>query len=428
MRLLRFSFIAFATFLFIPLLVVQAQEVFPGGDEDYYYDDSVIFPGAELPSNLDSTQGTSSVEVQGNGTVTVGDRLTGGDLRVTVLGGTTVKSTRYWNESDIKTWWNGTFPSPKKGRAPSTDQIVFSNPGNHLNSEPHVSVTFEMGGKNESWSFSQEALFVFPVTDGDGVRLWLAQKENELSDNAKWNISESNSCIVNDGVCVVTLSTINSVALVREFYTDCPPNLHGVIENGFVSGPPTCSIQCDRGYELNEVGTGCVEAVFEGGGVLGLGLDDTESKIFNVRPGYFRLTKARGQIDRFIDSDGLSGDDKIRIDRQNAALLGTLAEEKAKFASDAVVSDPGEEDDAFLNYLLERNASGGKNPNVFSESAMIEGDAEQGGVVDEGEDGMSKGGFHASAPLLPSTGPEVFVVLVVVGFALMLLSRRGRSD
>jgi|GEM_PF-5910420 len=50
-----------------------------------------------------------------------------------------------------------------------------------------------------------------------------------------------------------------------------------------------------------------------------------------------------------------------------------------------------------------------------------EGEASTGEITDTNNEG---GEFLSSGPLLPSTGPGIFVTIAVVGFALMMFGAR----
>jgi hypothetical protein len=402
---------------------VFAMDTFYGdlGESDWVFNSEVLIDGVELPEELEDSTGTSSVEITGTGTLTVGNRVIGVDtLNVKVFGGTTIESERLWDDSDAKTWFEGILPAPSEGRKPSFSDVSFYDGGMHSNSSVHVVSVFGMGLPNETFSFSTPAAFTFPARIPDTTKLWMAFKEEVTpseNDDAEWVIEEGDFCVVTGGLCQVELSEFNEVALVQEYFQKCPRTSSSdtSVTNGTISGPPECLITCDNGYDLDYeemkcvVGDGVTPAASEQLPSYETTSGDTETPSSD-RPGYYRYTGARpNQLEYEADTAGLGGEDQERIGRLNASAKIRMVDDE--FAEEEVAE---EGDDGFMNYLLYiRNFFGeGSSPNVVrSESAEID---ENGETV------------HSSAPLLPSTGPGIFLGLAVIGLGCMVVGAKGR--
>ncbi len=418
----------FLVFLLFLSATAFAQQIFSGGDEDVFVYDSILIDGAEMPADFSATTGTTTVDVAGAGSVTVANRNMGGDLRLTIFGGTTLSVSRLFAADDVKTWWEGTVNAPQKAKKPSTDLVSFVTAGNHVNSWVNITDTYGMGESNEQYSFSPAARFRFPVSAIDGTKLWLAKKTQTPpaeSAEAEWTITEGEFCIVRDGECELDVTSITAIAFAQELFTVCPrsSSSNTQIENGAISGPPLCAIACHRGYELNDELTRCVateeaaETPVAPSSPTGQSAAETDesASLFQVPPGYFRYTGARDQMDRQISTDSLVGEELTRAKRQNLSAQGRGAEEEAALPENADGSAANK--DSFINYLLQiRNIFGeNSNKNVYSAETTAEGETPSG----EGE-------VHSSAPLLPSTGPGVFVGLSALGLGLMAIGGRRR--
>ena len=74
-----------------------------------------------------------------------------------------------------------------------------------------------------------------------------------------------------------------------------------------------------------------------------------------------------------------------------------------------------------INYLLQmRNYFGeSSNHNVVSVK-------EQDSITDETNPASSEN-FKSSAPLLPSTGPEIFAIIAIVGIFMMIFGTRRKQ-
>ena len=405
---------------------VFAMETFYGdlGEDDWVFETEVLIDGVELPEEQEDLTGTSTVVITGTGTLTVGNRVVGmNDLNVTVFGGTTIESERKWDEGDVKRWFEGILPAPREGRKPSFSDVEFDDGGMHSNSSVHVLSVVGMGLPNETFSFSTPAAFTFPARIPDATKLWLAFKEEVTpseNDDAEWTIEEGDFCVVTDGLCQVELDEFNEVALVQEYFQKCPRTSSSDtdVTNGSISGPPECLITCDNGYELDYADMKCVL----GDGVLPPSSGQTPISYTNTqvttgeatvpsssRPGYYRYTGARpNQMEYEGDSTGLGGSAKDRIGRLNATARSRMTSDDAEEEERAGL------DDDFMNYMLYiRNFFGaGASANVV-----------RSGEVEIGENGEA---VYSSAPLLPSTGPGIFLGLAAIGLGCMVVGAKGR--
>lgn len=80
---------------------------------DEFFSNGVLLTDVELPSDPNATTGTSTVTIEGSGTVTVGNQRGGGFPRLTVVGGTKIESKRTYDESVFqKLGGTGNLPLP----------------------------------------------------------------------------------------------------------------------------------------------------------------------------------------------------------------------------------------------------------------------------------------------------------------------------
>jgi hypothetical protein len=373
-----------------------AMDTFYGdlGEADWTFVSEVLIDGVELPDDMTETTGTSSVEITGTGTMTVGNRSLGTDnLNVKVFGGTTIESERQWDAEDSLTWFEGIFPAPREGRKPSFGNIAYDDQGRHLGTQIHVLSVFGLGLSNEKFSFSTPAAFTFPARIPDTTKVWLAYKEDVTpseNEDAEWEIEEGDFCVVENGLCQIELEEFNEVALVQEYFQKCPRTSSSDTDviNGKISGPPECLVTCNRGYDLDyetmkcEPGEGTVvepsveEPVAEAAPVV-----EEEAK----NPAYYRYVGA--PRDRYLND----------------------------IEEEVVVEE--NKDAGLMEYLLHvRNFFGaGSSANVVrSEEAEINPDTEEGEEV------------YSSAPLLPQTGPGLFLGLAALGLGCMVVGAKGR--
>ena len=396
-----------------------AMDTFYGdlGDEDFFFDKFVLIDGVELQDSAEDTEGVSTLELTGTGSLTVENTKWG--TSVTVFGETTIQSERKWEAEDKKSWFEGIVPAPGRGIKPYYANVSFEDEGRHPHSRVKVLSAFTMGISNETFVFSTPAFFRFPTEIPDGTKLWLAFKEEGTpadEEDALWEIQEGDFCVATNGSCELELDRFNAVALVREHFTKCPRTTYSDTEivNGVIAGIPECLITCDRGFELDYGTMKCLERGFANADTA-LSEEVQNWKFLSGiaekpgRPGYYRYTGARpNQIDHELATEGLEGNDKYRVARINAA-----SGNRSNDVIDEIVVEENK-DAGLMEYLLQvRNFFGpGSSANVVrSEEATIDGEGEE---------------VYSSAPLLPQTGPGLFLGLATLGLGFMVVGAKGR--
>lgn len=390
--------------------------------EDLYFSDAVKISGIEYPDDLGDDKGTSSVMIEGEGSVTIGARSGGGFPRIVLWGGTKIESEREWLE-DIthKEWWTGEMSVPTKGRLVSDSELEFDVPGNHSSSDLVVLDTFAFGRNDstvaETFKFSPAATVVLPVNVPDFTKIWVAYREGpDMND-----IEEDSFCVVQGKLCIVDVSSANEISLVREKYERCPIE---EIDNGVVGGAPYCQYTCNKGYTYNEDMTGCVLMGDEGAMDIIVGAADMDEMSDGVtsgetsllagpaRQGYLRYTGTSLQRTK-IDTTDLTGDELQRALRHNATVDSRKAE-----MDDETVTVSNDEDVALSLWKWVHRADA---------NVLPEGDAVEEEIVVDADVAMEDAPMHGSAPLLPSTGPAgIFVGISALGFGLMTYARRRR--
>lgn len=390
--------------------------------EDLFFYEGVKISGIEYPSDLNATTGTSSVTVEGTGSVTVGARSDGGMLRVIVWGGTKISSERKWDESDQKTWWAGELASPVRGRLVSAEEIEFTVAGNHIDSELVPLETYGLGLGNETFKFSPSATLVLPVNVPEFSKIWVATKSGDTLQK----IGEDDFCVVQNQLCVVDASSVNEITLVREKFDRCVVT---EISNGSIGNPPYCQLTCERGFLFNDDMTGCVasddntaiqiyatdDVNIEGATVKRTG--ETGLLSGPARQGYIRYTGSNVQRME-TNTENLTGSELQEALRRNATVAFRNSNSE----------DTGSNETAFAILKKQLNDVRGK---IWTWENTVAIDSEQGEVQAAGEEvaitEAAEGASHASAPLLPSTGPAgIFVGIAALGFGLMAFSRRRR--
>ena len=406
-------------------------------NEDLFFNsDGALMPGVELPSDLSSETGSSSAKLGGTGSVTLSDQRNGGFPQMTILGGTTVKSTREWGDANDKSWWEGQLSTPGSGRLPQPSEVEFAVSGNHESSSIEVLDAYNWGLANETFSYSPEARMYFEVEGAEGQRLWFAFKKEEDD----WEIAEDDFCVVRNGLCYFEVSEVNSLALVREDYMICPRE---TIANGSVSGAPSCLITCDSGYVINEDFSACVQIGSESGEDSEAGEGDSavdftasapgapdraDSEEVTWRAGYFRYLGTRDQVSRQLPTDNLTGESLEDVRRKNLSYFSRNpqsalqeAEKKAERSADS-----GSAKDSFLNYLLQmRNAYGNRDRQMPADNSFETANFEA--EIDPARSPEIGATFSGSAPMLPSTGPGVFAGLAALGLGMMIFGIRRRQ-
>jgi len=376
-------------------------------EEDLYFAGGALIEGVDLPSNATASTGSASVTLGGSGTVTVASRSGGGLPRLTLYGGTRITSTRSWGEVLTKSWWQGQLSPPANGRLPKIDEISFGSVLS-ANSTAVVLSSFNLGLSNETFTFSQPATVILPVRSEDQVKLLIAMKQS----NGSWTVGGDAYCLVENGICGVELSSMNEIALVKETFSRCP---RSTVSNGQIGGIPSCKVSCDRGYELDATLTECIPELEDDFDDLDLEGEDISMDDIDAELGFeeesattFRSHTFKGSRSNWLGEGGEVVEEEETI------------EEKFKRA----------QDDTFLNYLLQmRNRFGeGSSPNVFGaaeeEEPLIGG--ETGDLMDIDTDVLLGEETHASAPMLPSTGPGIFLGIAALGLGMMMVGSRKR--
>lgn len=402
----------------IPFSVLAVDSVSESVNEDLFFPRGVLLEGVEGPENNEATTGSSSVTIEGVGTITVADAKLGSFPRMMVSGGTTITSRRVWTDETLrKSWWEGQFTAPSSGRVPSWGNIEFSAGQREGNGEKIVD-SFLWGLPNETFTYSPSAAVVLPVTEKTNVKLYAAFPEGT---DGTYLVDKSKYCVVQDGLCALEIDEVNSITLVKETWTRCPRKS---VKNGRYGGTPDCSIICDRGYELNADATSCVGT---GGDDLMIDEEEAtavESPIYNeaegmeeatpeVRNGYIRYRGSRAQLNPSIDEEEITDVEKLTTARRNNAATSIRSNEEELENKNVAGEEEGE--DGFLNYLLQmRNRYEDHNVNDFTDYGNIETDETDEEVEEKAV------AYSSSAQLLPSTGPELFAILAISGLVLMV--------
>ena len=411
----------------LAITVAYAVETFSGElSGDLYY------PNGVLLDRVDSTmEGEASVVIDGTGSLTIGNQAGGGFPRLSIVGGTTIQSKRTFSESEPTTTWSGQFTSPGSVRDPETSDIVF-NGGNHAGNTIEVVGAYNWGISNEAFTFSPAARIVLPADEQDNQKLWVAYEGT-----TNWTIQDSDFCIVENELCYFEVENVDSVALIRELYGTCPIRS---VQNGSIGTIPNCIITCDSGYILNEGADDCEESVFdesifdEAGDSEELGdlseedfyIDENQivlpAKEYNFPAGHFRYRASSERANRFLSEEGLTEEEAAMARHVNMGSLSRhprTAEEQLKNTKDKTASTRSSNEEGFVSYLIQMRNRFGANAQENHYTAL--GESTEEGSVGEGDTGET---LHASGPLLPSTGPGIFLSIAVVGFALMLFGAR----
>ena len=364
----------------------------------------------------------------------MGNQRGGGFPRVTIVGGTTITSNRTYSDDILnKVWWDGQFSAPSSTRLPEVVDITFTSMKRQNSMQ--VAAAFIWGLSNESFDYSPAAKIVLPVDEIDGQKLWVAYETDD-----KWDIDGDSFCVAKDGLCFLDVTAVDSLALVRELHAECPV---GSVENGDISNAPLCIITCDRNYELNEKADGCVEEGFVEEGldeIVGdevvddleepfLSLEEEEATVYEFPEGYFRYQGSAEKSFRYLDEEVVEGDNLDRVRNLNRSYFSSnprSTEDQILPGEAASADKTNDNKDGFLNYILQmRNSFGvGSNSNV-----VLSGSTEEGadGNEEESLDGEEEGDLHGTAPLLPSTGPEIFAVIAILGLLMMFFGVRRKN-
>ncbi len=404
--------------LALPTSTFAVDTISGSVDEDLFFPRGVLIKNVEAPSNPDSTTGSSSVTVEGVGSVTVADSRVGSFPRLWISGGTTISSQRTWQASDAKTWWDGQFSAPASGRNPKYSEIKF-NAGVRQGNGELIIETYQWGLNNETFSYSPAAVAALPVNVNDGVKLLAAFPQS----NGEWTVAGDVSCYVQDGLCALELTKVNALTLVKETFSQCPSE---TIANGTVGSIPDCAIVCDRDATLTEEGQCVLPSSGEEDLEIAMENDNRVEheaapvqydpsvnvvdgvKKPNIRSGYVRYRGTRNQIEAG-NEEGLEGEDLTLFRRINAPKTVRTRDEETEPQNNDMTA---QEEDGFLNYILSmRDRYENSNINDFSEVAEFS-------AAEQPKASATK---RAAQPMLPSTGPELFAVLAIFGLGLMVV-------
>ncbi len=427
-----------ATALILPF-TAGAVDVFVGEvDDDYYYSNSVKVEGVVLPADLDSEVGSSTINLSGSGTITIGANAGGGFPRISVVGGTTITSTRNFTGVVTKDWWDGTLEPPRETRVPSKDLVT--GVSDRYEITPIEAYTW--GANNEKFFYSISATIALPVSrEQNGAVLHSA----ELEADGSWKTT-GDTCVLQDGLCVLEVNSGDQLLLYKVNYNQCPV---AEVENGEVGSTPGCLVSCNIGYVLgcdgkschprDCTGSSCPELC--GGFNLQGGADDPNyegGKGENVKytgnyKDFYRAASERYVLkpsDRrfqdlryrgsnadehvnFYDEDGLDEEELAQVRAINAGKLsrdlrGDVLERNG------VEDVPREKNSDLLDYMVQmRNRFSGNNDVVVDMPEEI--------TTEDTEE------LYASAPMLPSTGPGLFILVAIIGVGLMVLGAFKRD-
>ncbi|MCF7847157.1 MAG: hypothetical protein K9M51_04015 [Candidatus Gracilibacteria bacterium] len=402
---------------FLPSIAFAIVDLPQPVEEDLYFSSGgVRLTDLTYPSDLGATSGTVSGTIEGNGSVTIGDERGGGFPRLMMYGGTNISSQRTFEASETKDWWDGLLETPKKSRVPDTDNISWPTSIDFTKSQFSVLDSYSWGGMNEVFTYSPEAHVVLPVSYANFSKIWLARYSS-----GNWTVTADDYCVVVEGYCDFPVSSANAVALIRETFSRCPERY---VAHGHYGNIPDCRLECDSGYVPNADLSGCVKIDSEED-IWSLWMQSAD-KDYAARPGYFRFTDSRAQMKTF-DTEGISGETRKRLDRINATSNyrqgeEEVVEEETRLSFLTAMKD-------LRAMLWEEKNELAPAPNVFPGEGNAEGELtpSEEGQTAEAPETLSEEGTHASAPILPRTGPAgIFVGLAVVGFGIMALSARRR--
>lgn len=436
---------------------VSAVDVFVGEvDDDYYYSDAVQVQGVVLPADLDSDVGSSTIDLTGTGTITVGANAGGGFPRISVVGGTTITSTRNFEGEVTKDWWDGTIRPPKKQRIPGFNDI------NGISDRHEITPVeaYKWGDPNEKFYYSISATVALPIRgEVDGQVFHVA----ELLDDGTWEAVDE-MCVLQDGLCILEVNAARAITLYKINYFTCPVSS---VDNGEVGEEPSCIVSCNIGYALGCDGKSCNPVDCQGPDCPALcggfgfqyGADDPNFggadniqytgnykefyqealKRYKLKPSERRFQDLRyrgSNSDEHVylyDETGLDEDQHKKVRKINKGkisrdLRGDLFEPLAEDA-------PRDKNSNMLDYILQvRNVFSGDKSTTYNEmikpsevEEVVEGEDE----LFDGEELAAEGGegeeYYGSAPMLPSTGPSLFIIIAIIGVGLMVLGAFKRD-
>jgi len=355
-------------------------------EEDLIFLGGALIENVVEPENADASSGKSFVKISGPGSVILKNKINDGFPQLRFFGETTITSTRFWNpELAKKNWWSGQISPPAAIRNPEKEKIIFFE---DRKSDFEILKTYRFGLENEIFDFSTPAEIYFKVDAKDDEILWFALKENDDT----WQIARENNCEVIDQICATLLSSVNEIAIIRENFRECDPK---TIPHGKIGDPPNCAVTCDDGFIFN----------FEKNSCDSINEIDTE-KIFSnekketaeIRQGYFRFTESRHRM-----SDRYRG------------LEEQLKKEPEK-----------KKDDRYLEHVRNSRDHFKMQKLLAATEKNLAENFENKKTDEQKKAAVLENFSHASAPLLPSTGPEFFAITAALGVGFMIFGARKK--
>ena len=407
-------------------------------DGDLYFNDNVfVSSGATYGSD-------GSVDFEGEGSLTIGQRLGNGFPRVVFYGGTNFSIAQDYGDDGVpeRDTWKGVIEAPNTNMSIPFTHVAWVDGVNHATEEGelNVSKTFGFESFHETYNFSPAAYVVLPLDIPDGARVWYAfhdiDPENpgtvtEDSDEGKALIAEDDYCIVENGLCVLEIESMNQVLFLEESFEKCP---RSSVPNGDPGKIPYCAVTCNKGYALDEKGFACYkinsddEESSKGGEEEEKVIDTehltksttSEKMTENLKGARYR---GAGLKLGMIDTTDLKGKDLRNALRRNAALENRMG------GKDKKAEEP-QEDSSLAKIIKDIQSKLWSWENQKTEKTTIIASTEGGEEIQLAEGEMKAEGeseahnaMHASAPLLPSTGSSVlFIIISILGISLMMLA------
>ncbi len=144
--------------------------VFSGTTDDDLYFNGVFFDDIQIPDELSGSKVESSVEVKGTGSLTIGDQRKGILPRLLIFGGTKITGSRQFESGEVLRPWEGVFTIPEPLAVSDVGEVVFDEEAKHDKSDTTVVTAFQMGDKNETFTFDPSVILSLPISEPDGKK------------------------------------------------------------------------------------------------------------------------------------------------------------------------------------------------------------------------------------------------------------------
>lgn len=420
--------------------LASAQSSIPGRiDGDLYFHDEVfVSSGVTYQSSLSEEGGESSVTFDGEGSLTIGNRLGNGFPRVILYGGTSFKVAQDFGGKE-KNWWAGKIKAPNRILNLPYYMVDWENTANHVEGETKVASSFGFELSSETYLFSPSGYVVLPVNAPDNAKVWYVFHDIDTNncnatscvdkDNIETlKVKEDDFCIVKDGLCVVEVEEMNQISFIEESFQRCPRE---EVANGDIGAIPYCILTCNSGYELDENAVACVKVEGSEEEVAPTAEQDTSEasqeepaqEKQKLRSARMHYTGASSVLE-LIDTSNLSGDALRNALRRNAEIN--------KRRNKSVDKDKNGEVSTLAKAINNIKQKLWSWENQKSGVTIAAVDKEQEIALNEGQDeGISESeslSGHASAPLLPSTGSSsmIFIIISILGIGLMMMALKRR--